>query len=90
MKSNHAHADFSKICKGREVLNKIENLEKQFPQEKVDKKALNKMAKLILSQHSPKSIKILAEYKLSKNDIQSGVCCPNENCLHIPMNYKRG
>ncbi|CAH2716873.1 hypothetical protein BACCIP111895_04061 [Neobacillus rhizosphaerae] len=23
-------------------------------------------------------------------DIRSGVCCPNEHCLHIPMNYKRG
>lgn len=82
--------DFSKVCKGRDVLNKIESLELRYPQEKVDNKTINKIAKLLLSQHSPKQINILEEYNLTKNDIRSGVCCPNEKCCHIPMGYKRG
>jgi hypothetical protein len=80
-------SDFSKVCKGRDIFNKINNLEHQ---ERVDSETITKIGKLLLSQHSPKPINILKEYNLTKRDIRSGVCCPNEKCEHIPMKYKRG
>ncbi|MFJ5713622.1 nuclease-related domain-containing protein [Neobacillus sp. NPDC093127] len=82
--------DFSKVCKGRDILNKINNLEQSYNQERVDSETITKIGKFLLSQHSPKPINILKEYNLTKKDIRSGVCCPNEICLHIPMTYKRG
>ncbi|WHY80204.1 nuclease-related domain-containing protein [Neobacillus sp. WH10] len=82
--------DFSKVCKGRDVFNKIENLEQRYNHERVDNHIIIKIGDLLLSHHSPKPINILNEYNLTEKDIRSGVCCPNDKCHHIPINYKRG
>jgi hypothetical protein len=82
--------DFSKVCKGRDVFNKIGNLEQRYNHERVDKQTMNKIGDLLLSQHSPVPINILKEYNLTEKDIRSGVCCANDKCQQIPMNYKRG
>jgi hypothetical protein len=82
--------DFSKVCKGRDLFNKIESMEQRNHQERVDTDTLTKIGKLLLSQHSPKPIDILKEYNLTEKDIRSGVCCPDDKCNYIPMNFKRG
>ncbi|WP_242637862.1 MULTISPECIES: nuclease-related domain-containing protein [Bacillaceae] len=82
--------DFSKVCKGRDVFNKIDHFEQRYSHERVDSDTLTKIGDLLLSLHCPKPINILKEYNLTEKDIRSGVCCPTENCHHIPMNYKRG
>ncbi|WP_142303692.1 nuclease-related domain-containing protein [Neobacillus soli] len=91
LKTNSAdNADFNKVCKGRDLFNKIEKLEQRYNQVKVNNETIIQMGKLLLSQQSPKPINILEEYKLTAKDIRSGVCCPIETCRFIPMNYKRG
>jgi hypothetical protein len=82
--------DLNKVCKGRDLFNKIHALEQRFKKELIDMETLNHIGKLLLSHHSPKEIKILEEYKLTGKDIHNGVCCPNEKCLHTPMEYKKG
>lgn len=82
--------DFSKICKGRDLFNKIERMEQTYQQEKIDTVTMENIAKLLLQQHSPKPINILKEFNLTEKDTRSGVCCPIKECNHIPMNYKRG
>ncbi|MFL6555663.1 MAG: nuclease-related domain-containing protein, partial [Bacillus sp. (in: firmicutes)] len=82
--------DFTKICKGRDVFNKIDAMEQRYQQEKIDTGTMAKIGELLLSQHSPKPINILKEYNLTEKDIRSGVCCPTDKCNYIPMNYKRG
>ncbi|MFL6561223.1 MAG: NERD domain-containing protein [Bacillus sp. (in: firmicutes)] len=82
--------DFTKICKGRDLFNKIEGMEQRYTHERIDQETMNKIGNLLLNQHSPKPIYILKEYNLTKKDIRSGVCCPNNQCNYIPMNYKRG
>ncbi|WP_152681112.1 nuclease-related domain-containing protein [Neobacillus vireti] len=82
--------DFSKVCKGRDLFNKIESIEQRFNHERVDTQTLTQIGQLLLSEHSPKLIHILQEYNLTKKDIRSGVCCPIETCRHIPMTYNRG
>ncbi|NHC41356.1 NERD domain-containing protein [Bacillus sp. MM2020_1] len=82
--------DFTKICKGRDIFNKIDSMEQRYHQEKINSETMTKIGNLLLSQHSPKPIDILREYNLTEKDIRSGVCCPNEKCNYIPMNYKRG
>ncbi|QIZ10611.1 hypothetical protein HFZ78_31020 [Priestia megaterium] len=82
--------DFSKVCKGRDLFNNIESMEQRNHQERVDTDTLTKIGKLLLSQHSPKPIDILKEYNLTEKDIRSGVCCPDDKCNYIPMNFKRG
>jgi hypothetical protein len=82
--------DFTKICKGRDIFNKIDSMEQRYHQEKISSETMTKIGNLLLCQHSPKPINILKEYTLTEKDIRCGVCCPNEKCNHIPMNYKRG
>lgn len=82
--------DFSRVCKGRDLFNKIEGMEQRYHQEKINTETMTKIGKLLLSQHSQQPIDILKEYNLTEKDIRSGVCCPNEKCNFIPMNYKRG
>ncbi|MEH7332827.1 nuclease-related domain-containing protein [Neobacillus drentensis] len=80
--------DFSKICKGRDFFNKIESQDNRYHQIRVDKETINRLVELLVSQHCPKQINILAEYNISKEDIRSGVHC--SNCFYIPMIYKKG
>jgi len=82
--------DFSKICKGRDLFNKIDGMEQRYNHERIDHESMTKIGNLLLNQHSPKPINILKEYNLTEKDIRNGVCCPNEQCNYIPMNYKRG
>jgi hypothetical protein len=83
-------ADFNKVCKGRDLLNKIEGMEQKYNQVRVDTETISQMGNLLLIQHCPNPINILEEYKLTGKDIRSGVCCPIEQFSYIPMNYKRG
>jgi hypothetical protein len=82
--------DFTKICKGRDLFNKIEKIEQTYQQERIDTVTMENIAKLLLQQHSPKPINILKEFNLTEKDTRNGVCCPNKECNYIPMNYKRG
>ncbi|MCH6266547.1 nuclease-related domain-containing protein [Neobacillus citreus] len=85
--SNDTNA-LKKVCKGRDLFNKIEALEKTFPQPRIDDNTLLKISNFLLSKHTPKKINILDKYGLTARDIISGVRCPH--CLNIPMNYSRG
>ncbi|MFJ7728274.1 nuclease-related domain-containing protein [Neobacillus sp. NPDC097160] len=91
LKSNpNIRADFSKVCKGRDLFNKIEDCERRYKQVKIDPEKMYEIGKLILSQHSPKKINILETYGLMEKDIPNGVMCPNSTCSKIPMEYKKG
>ncbi|WP_423802686.1 nuclease-related domain-containing protein [Neobacillus sp. SAB-20_R2A] len=85
--SNDINA-FKKVCKRRDLFNKIEVFEKTFPQSKIDDNTLLKIANFLLSKHTPKKINILEKYGLTARDIISGVRCPQ--CLNIPMKYDKG
>jgi hypothetical protein len=88
--NNGDKTDFTKICKGRDIFNKIDTMEQRYQQEKINSETMSKIGNLLLSQHSPKPINILKEYNFTKKDIRSGVCCLDDSCNHIPMKYNRG
>lgn len=84
------HPEAKKVCKGRDVLNKIEGLEKKHSGVKVDKAAVEKLGKLLVSLHKPEQLNILEEYKLTVDDLRLGMKCLNPQCGHTPINYSRG
>lgn len=84
--SNDPNA-FKKVCKSRDIFKKIETFENTYNQPRVDEETIYKIANFLLSHHTPQKINILKEYGLTRNDIRSGVRCPD--CLHIPMVYER-
>jgi hypothetical protein len=83
-------ADLSKICKGRDLFNKINAMEQRYKSPLTNKKTITEIGNLLLSSHTPTKVNILEEYDLTEKDILSGAGCPKESCMHIPMNYNRG
>lgn len=81
-------SDLSKICKARELFIKIDEFEDKYQKEIFTPGKIQKIGDFLLSQHNPRKINILAEYKLSTEDLRTGVCCPS--CFAIPMIYVRG
>lgn len=75
----------TKVCKPHKLTEKIASIEEQHPKALMDKKTLKKLTKILLKQHTPNKINILEAYKISKNEIVTGVVCPK--CGFAPMNY---
>lgn len=80
--------DFSKVCKARDIFNKIYHNEKIYHQERTDLSTITEMGNLLLSHQRPQKIEILQEFKIKTDEIRTGPRCPN--CLHIPMIYTKG
>jgi len=87
LKTNGTTIDTSRICKGRDLFTKIESIEKQYKQEKIQAAKWMDIAQYLVSRHSPKQIDILQEYGLTVNDLPWGVLC--QDCTH-PMHYQKG
>lgn len=81
-------SDFSKVCKGRSLFLKIDELEKNRLSKKMNDEKLEDLKNLILSSHTPKQVDILGEYKTTKADIRIGHRCPI--CDFIPLIMKNG
>ena len=88
LKTTGTCTDTSRICKGRDLFNKIEDCAKQYKQVKIQPEKLHEIAHFLLSKHNPKPIDILKEYDLTETDLDYGVQC--QLCNHIPMDYQRG
>ncbi|MEH7545154.1 nuclease-related domain-containing protein [Neobacillus vireti] len=88
LKTTATGADTTRICKGRDLLNKIEDCEKRYKQVKIQPEKLHEIAHFLLNKHTPKPIDILKEYDLTETDLHDGVQCPS--CTYIPMEYQRG
>ncbi len=76
------------VCKGRDLFNKIDGMEKSYSQSRVNDETIHGLSKFLLCNHKPEKVDILKEYSLSVNDIRTGSRCLK--CFHIPMIYKRG
>ncbi|WP_189655259.1 nuclease-related domain-containing protein [Bacillus sp. HNG] len=74
---------YNKVIKSPSFLEKIELFEKRNRKEYLDKKELHKLSKLLLKKHTPYDANILEHYKISKDELITGVRC--EKCRSIPM-----
>ncbi|PGV51523.1 NERD nuclease [Bacillus sp. AFS037270] len=88
LKTTGTNTDTTRISKGRDLFNKIEDCEKRYKQVKIQPEKLHEIAHFLLSKHNPKPIDILKEYDLTETDLHYGVQCPS--CNHVPMDYQRG
>ncbi|MED4227440.1 NERD domain-containing protein [Neobacillus cucumis] len=76
-----------KVCRLSDLLEKLDRLYQQYNRERLDQKTLEKIKKLLLKKHIPLNTNLFEKFSISKEDVKSGVQCPN--CLFIPMEYKR-
>ncbi|MEH7010024.1 NERD domain-containing protein [Neobacillus niacini] len=86
--SPEIETDLTRVCKAREIFEKIETCEAIYQEEKISLTLINKMTDILLRNHQLKKINILGQYKIAPTDIVTGVCCTK--CSTIPMTYKKG
>ncbi|MBM7654725.1 nuclease-related domain-containing protein [Neobacillus cucumis] len=88
LKTTGTGTDLTRICKGRDVFNKIEDSESRYKQVKINTEKLSEIAHFLLSRNSPIEIDLLKEYNLQETDLLLRVQCPL--CDHISMDYQNG
>lgn len=76
------------VCNSEYLLERIDQIDKGFKIELLEEKELRKINKLLLTNHVPENLDLLQKYNQSRNDILTGVHCPN--CNHLPMVYYAG
>jgi hypothetical protein len=75
-------------CNSEYLLERIDQITNDYKLELLDEKELRKINKLLLTNHSPEDPQLLSKHNLSRNEILSGVHCPE--CSFLPMTYQSG
>jgi hypothetical protein len=76
------------ICNSEFLLERIDQITKQYKIETLDEKGVKKINKLLLSNTTPENPDLLQKYGLSPKGILPGVHCPK--CNFLPMFYHAG
>ncbi|WHZ02370.1 nuclease-related domain-containing protein [Neobacillus sp. YX16] len=86
--SPEIETELSKVCKAREIFEKIEACETAYQQERISHSEISSMTEILIRNHQPKKINILELYKIAPTDTVTGVRCTK--CSTIPMVYRKG
>jgi hypothetical protein len=76
------------MCNSEFLYDKLEQIIDFYKDEKLDKKEIKKLSRLLLANHTPDDRDILQTFNISPNEIPPGVECTK--CQFIPMIYKKG
>jgi hypothetical protein len=77
-----------KIIHSQYLISKIDKVSMSYKEKQLDIKALKKVSKIILKEHTLESLDILKFYKISMDEILTGVLCPV--CIAKPMERRGG
>ena len=87
---DYNHKNSSSVCNSEQLLEKIEQIESQNETEILTEKDLRKINRLLLEKNIPDDPDLLQEFKLTPEDLMSGVHCQNTTCYSSPMKYHAG
>lgn len=76
---------FNELIYAESLLDKLEELEMKYPKPVFSKRKTSQLVDLLLAHHQTPIPNILQSYKLSKDEIKSGVFCPI--CQTVTMDY---
>ncbi|MDQ0219346.1 NERD domain-containing protein [Peribacillus cavernae] len=80
--------EYEKICHSEHLLDKIKEFEQKHHKEFISPKEIKKLSRLLLKEHSPHNTNILKTYTIPKQDLLTGVHCPE--CFFLPISRKKG
>jgi hypothetical protein len=69
---------FKELIYAESIIDKIQELEKKYEKPRFSKKKLTQLVDLLLENHQPLITEILQTYKISKDEIKTGVICPKD------------
>jgi hypothetical protein len=76
------------VCKPDNLSLKILELEQKYQKPITNNKKINDLGHLLIQNHTPLKTNILQYYKITKNEIPTGLKCTK--CDNFPMEYRRG
>jgi hypothetical protein len=77
----------NKVCKPYKLLDKISEIAKTHQNEQFTLKDIKKTCKLLIKHHLPEEFNILEYFKITPDEVSTGVIC--EKCNKLPMVYKK-
>ncbi len=84
IKSNSRNPSIlKKIVHGYYLLERLNEMERVYKNDVIDRKGMRKLCKLLLKSHVPSNQDILLKYGLAKSEVIKGVQCPS--CLSFGM-----
>jgi Nuclease-related domain len=90
IKASSYHKEiFQKVVRASNLSQKIKSFEAKHQVEKLTRKEMNKMSRLFHKEHTPLNSDIVSYFKLSREDILTGVHCPSCSTLPIPKHPNR-
>lgn len=87
---DYDHKYSRSVCNSEQLLEKIEQIEKQNPTDTIDEKELRKINRLLLTKNTPDNPDLLQHFKLSSQDLMTGVRCMTQKCKSATMRYHAG
>ncbi|WP_413305246.1 nuclease-related domain-containing protein [Bacillus sp. 1P10SD] len=69
---------YKELIYAESIIDKIQELEKKYDKPRFSKKNLTQLVDLLLDNHQPLITDILQTYKISKDEIKTGVICPKD------------
>jgi len=76
------------ICHSENLIDKINQTANRWTAAKLDVKELKKIKRLLLTKHTSENFDILEHFRLSTQEMATGVRCPE--CGFLPMQLIRG
>jgi hypothetical protein len=76
------------VCKPDNLALKILELEQKYKRQHVNNETIHDLGQLLVQSHTPLITDILQYYKLSKDELITGVECPKSH--DFPMEYRNG
>jgi Nuclease-related domain len=87
---DYDHKYSRSVCNSEQLIEKIEQIEKQYRSEIVEEKELRKMNRLLLAKNTPDNPDLLQHFKLTSEDLKTGVHCHDTKCSSAVMKYHAG
>jgi hypothetical protein len=75
-----------RVWKAEDLLIKMDEIEKTYNKEYLDKRNISKTKKVILQNNTPERCDFIKMFNMKQSEIPTGVQCPK--CLTLPMDYK--
>ncbi|MED1862505.1 nuclease-related domain-containing protein [Fictibacillus nanhaiensis] len=89
IKSIPEHIDLSKsVTHSTNLLAKFHEYQNVYKEEKIAKKEIKKLYRLLLKQNRPQTTDLFNQFSMTEHDILKGVACPD--CKMIPIVRLRG
>ena len=88
--SEEGNDQIKDMCNSEGLLDKIEQIDNLYKEERLSKQDLRKMKRLLLAEHTPDNPDILKYFNLSPNELLPGVQCLIPKCNGTPMKYYYG